>query len=564
MGYFYARYLKKTELTYEPPRRVVLCTALIVIGFALDFIYAQSVPLWVELTHSEETYMDFDHFPILHVIVFTFAFFYAVNMFYHFLQEKRWKRRLVYLAVILLILFLFLCLYNRAVLLMIGFMCAMLFLSYRKKIRWWHIAVVAVLAIVALYLFGVMGNVRSGSPWNDTSYIFEIAQIDEEKWPAFIPEPFAWAYVYLVTPLGNLNHYVQNFAVDWSFSGVLSCIIPDALVNRIFSDISFVIPPAIEQLTVSSGFATAYMYGGYIGMIVVFVYMVLFVWGLTRLSLVYPKSTPAVISIVTCVVAFVFFDNFFNYTGVTLSLVYPMLPIVLIIWRAWRKKHPKKEKPACPEKPPRKKSGFGYWMYRFIKRAFDIFASGLFILIFSWLYLILAIVVKCSDGGSVFYKHPRVGKNGKIIYVRKFRSMIKNADKVQVQLTPEQLEQYRREYKVDNDPRITKVGKFLRKTSLDELPNVFAIFTGAISVIGPRPIMREEAENKYGENVDKLLSVKPGMIGWWAANGRSNCTYESGERQKMELYYVDHCSIWLDIKIIFKTAIKVFLREGAQ
>ena len=210
------------------------------------------------------------------------------------------------------------------------------------------------------------------------------------------------------------------------------------------------------------------------------------------------------------------------------------------------------------------RSGFGYWCYRFVKRAFDLFASTLFILIFSWLYIILAILVKCSDGGSVFYKHPRVGKNGKIIYIRKFRSMIKNADKVQVQLTPEQLEQYKREYKVDNDPRITKLGKFLRKTSLDELPNVFSIFTGAISVIGPRPIMREEAESKYGEDVDKLLSVKPGLIGWWAANGRSNCTYESGERQKAELYYVDHCSIGLDIKIIFKTMIKVIKRDGAQ
>ena len=208
--------------------------------------------------------------------------------------------------------------------------------------------------------------------------------------------------------------------------------------------------------------------------------------------------------------------------------------------------------------------GFRYGCYRFVKRAFDLITSSLFILIFSWLYIILAIAVKCSDGGKVFYKHPRVGKNGKIIYIRKFRSMIKNADKVQFQLTPEQLEQYKREYKVDNDPRITKLGKFLRKTSLDELPNVFSIFTGAISVIGPRPIMREEAESKYGEDVDKLLSVKPGMIGWWAANGRSNCTYESGERQKAELYYVDHCSVGLDIKIMFKTVIKVVKRDGAQ
>ncbi len=211
-----------------------------------------------------------------------------------------------------------------------------------------------------------------------------------------------------------------------------------------------------------------------------------------------------------------------------------------------------------------KKKGFRYGCYLFIKRTFDLIASGLFLILFSWLYLILAIAVKISDGGKIFYSHKRVGKGGKEIRIPKFRSMKKNADKLEEMLTPEQLEQYKKEYKIDNDPRITKIGNFLRKTSLDELPNVWAIFTGKISVIGPRPLMKEEVEEKYGENAEKLLSVKPGMIGWWAANGRSNSTYESGERQKLELYYVDHCSIWLDIKIIFKTIIGVFKREGAK
>ena len=213
---------------------------------------------------------------------------------------------------------------------------------------------------------------------------------------------------------------------------------------------------------------------------------------------------------------------------------------------------------------PRKRNKFAYGCYLFTKRTFDIVSSGLFLILFSWLYLILAIVVKCSDGGTVFYRHKRVGKNGRDIYIPKFRSMKKNADRLEDMLTPEQLEQYRREYKIDNDPRITKIGKFLRKSSLDELPNIWAIFTGKISVIGPRPLMREEAEEKYGAYMDKLLSVKPGMIGWWAANGRSNCTYDSGERQKMELYYVDHCSIWLDIKIVFKTMAGVVRHKGAK
>lgn len=219
------------------------------------------------------------------------------------------------------------------------------------------------------------------------------------------------------------------------------------------------------------------------------------------------------------------------------------------------------EQPAEEFKP---KSGFRYGCYLFVKRSFDIFASGLFLIVFCWLYLILAICVKCSDGGSVIYRHKRIGKNRKPIHISKFRSMKKNADQLENMLTPEQLEQYRREYKIDNDPRITKIGNFLRKTSLDELPQVWDIFVGRISVVGPRPLMEREVNEKYGVDGDKLLSVKPGMIGWWGCNGRSNTTYESGERQKLELYYVDHCSVWFDIKIIFKTIGSVFKRTGAQ
>jgi len=210
------------------------------------------------------------------------------------------------------------------------------------------------------------------------------------------------------------------------------------------------------------------------------------------------------------------------------------------------------------------KHGFRYGAYLFWKRCFDIVSSGIFLIVFCWLYLILAILVKCADGGTVFYRHKRVGKNGKDIYLPKFRSMKPNADRLEDMLTPEQLEQYRLEYKIDDDPRITKIGRFLRRTSLDELPNIWSIFKGDISVIGPRPLMREELEEKYGENAEKLVSVKPGMIGWWAANGRSNCTYESGKRQELELYYVDHCSIGLDIRIIFKTIVGVFKQTGAK
>ena len=204
------------------------------------------------------------------------------------------------------------------------------------------------------------------------------------------------------------------------------------------------------------------------------------------------------------------------------------------------------------------------YAYRFIKRTFDIISSGLVLIIFSWLFIIIALVVKFSDGGRVIYKHERIGQYGKKIHISKFRSMRPNADKLEDMLTPEQIEQYKREFKIDGDPRVTRVGKFLRKTSLDELPQIWDIFVGRISVVGPRPLMEAEIIEKYGDDAQKLLSVKPGMIGWWAANGRSNVSYASGERQKLELYYVDHCSVWLDLKIIFKTLVSVLKRDGAK
>lgn len=202
--------------------------------------------------------------------------------------------------------------------------------------------------------------------------------------------------------------------------------------------------------------------------------------------------------------------------------------------------------------------------YLFVKRTFDIFISGLFLILFFWLYLLLSLCIKLSDGGKVIYRHERVGKNGKKINILKFRSMRANADDLEKTLTEAQLQLYRQEYKMDSDPRITELGKFLRRTSLDELPQVWDVFVGRISLVGPRPLVEEEVREKYGTDALKLLSVKPGMIGWWTANGRSSRTYESGERQKLELYYVDHQSILLDIKIIAKTIIRVFQQDGAK
>lgn len=202
-------------------------------------------------------------------------------------------------------------------------------------------------------------------------------------------------------------------------------------------------------------------------------------------------------------------------------------------------------------------------LYFGIKRATDIILSLIGLILLSPVFLIISILVNADDGGSPFYGHERVGKYGKKIKVYKFRSMRKDAGDLETLLTPEQLKQYKREFKIDNDPRITKVGNFLRKTSLDELPQLLNILKGDISIIGPRPIVEKETKI-YGDDIAKLLSVKPGLTGYWQAYARNNATYESGERQKMEMYYVDHFGLWMDIKIFFKTIISVVHQEGAQ
>jgi lipopolysaccharide/colanic/teichoic acid biosynthesis glycosyltransferase len=130
-------------------------------------------------------------------------------------------------------------------------------------------------------------------------------------------------------------------------------------------------------------------------------------------------------------------------------------------------------------------------------------------------------------------------------------------------LTPEELAEYRKNYKLDRDPRITKMGRFLRKTSLDELPQLLNIVGGSLSLVGPRPVLQEETE-LYGKDRDLLLSCKPGLTGLWQVQGRSNVSYEDGQRQAMELKYVRERSLWLDIKILFMTVGAVVRMDGAR
>lgn len=200
-------------------------------------------------------------------------------------------------------------------------------------------------------------------------------------------------------------------------------------------------------------------------------------------------------------------------------------------------------------------------IYKYIKRILDFSLSLIGLIALSPAFLIIAILIKKESDGPIFFKHKRIGKNGKEIWIYKFRSMVSNAEDLIKKFTPEQMKEFKENFKLENDPRITKIGKFLRKTSLDELPQLINILKGELSIIGPRPVIKEELE-KYGNNKEKFLSVTPGLTGYWAANGRSDTTYE--QRMIMELYYVDNLSFRLDIKVFLKTVISVIKKEGAK
>lgn len=207
----------------------------------------------------------------------------------------------------------------------------------------------------------------------------------------------------------------------------------------------------------------------------------------------------------------------------------------------------------------------GLW-YRFVKRAFDFFFSLFLILLLSPLLIIVAIAVAISSHGTPFYGDERVGRWGKKLLVFKFRSMFVDANThPEKYLNKEQLEQFYNERKVDNDPRITKIGRFIRKTSIDELPQLFNILFGSMSFIGPRPITQNEFDIHFTEKQAKIYqSAKPGLTGLWQTSGRNNIEFRNGERQKIELEYFRIRGIRTDIKIMFKTIGAVLKQEGVK
>jgi len=198
--------------------------------------------------------------------------------------------------------------------------------------------------------------------------------------------------------------------------------------------------------------------------------------------------------------------------------------------------------------------------YHVVKRVFDVIAATILLVLLSPVFLVVAILVAFSSGLPFTFKQKRVGFRGRPFYIYKFRTMVRNAEDI-LKSRPELLEEYRLHFKIENDPRISKIGHFLRKSSLDELPQLVNVLKGDMSLVGPRPIVVPELE-KYGEHQDMYMAMRPGCTGLWQCGGRSATTY--AERIALDKEYFEKAGLRFDLYILFKTVFAIFSARGAR
>ena len=199
-------------------------------------------------------------------------------------------------------------------------------------------------------------------------------------------------------------------------------------------------------------------------------------------------------------------------------------------------------------------------VYEICKRTIDIIGAGLGLILLSPIIAVVAWAVKVTSKGPVFFSQKRVGKNGELFEMYKFRSMVVNAEELKENLE-EQNEMSGPMFKIKDDPRVTKVGKFIRKTSIDELPQLWNVLKGDMSLVGPRPSLPKEVE-QFDNWMFKRLSVRPGLTCYWQVSGRNNIDFE--DWMKLDIKYVEQRNLWIDIKLIFKTVFVLFGDKNAH
>jgi len=199
-----------------------------------------------------------------------------------------------------------------------------------------------------------------------------------------------------------------------------------------------------------------------------------------------------------------------------------------------------------------------------LKRLFDLISIVVILLLFGWIMVLVAIAVRFSSGPGVIYGHQRVGRDGGLFNCYKFRSMVANSDQVLKELldnSPEARAEWERDFKLKDDPRITRVGRFIRKTSLDELPQLWNVICGDMSIVGPRPVVQAELDRYYGSVRAHYLSVPPGLTGLWQVSGRNDLDYD--QRVALDKDYVDNWNVFSDFMIVMRTVKVMVRRHGA-
>ena len=199
-------------------------------------------------------------------------------------------------------------------------------------------------------------------------------------------------------------------------------------------------------------------------------------------------------------------------------------------------------------------------VYEICKRTIDIIGAGLGLILLSPIIAVVACAVKVTSKGPIFFSQKRVGKNGELFEMYKFRSMVVNAEELKENLE-DQNEMSGPMFKIKDDPRVTKVGKFIRKTSIDELPQLWNVLKGDMSLVGPRPSLPKEVE-QFDNWMFKRLSVRPGLTCYWQVSGRNNIDFE--DWMKLDIKYVEERNLWIDIKLIFKTVFVLFGDKNAH
>ena len=198
--------------------------------------------------------------------------------------------------------------------------------------------------------------------------------------------------------------------------------------------------------------------------------------------------------------------------------------------------------------------------YKFCKRGIDVIVAGVGLILLSPIITIVACAIKLTSNGPIFFLQKRVGKNGELFNMYKFRSMVVNAEELKEKLKHKN-EMSGPMFKMKDDPRVTKVGKFIRKTSLDELPQLWNVLKGDMSLVGPRPSLPKEVE-QFDSWMFKRLTVRPGLTCYWQVSGRNNIDFE--DWMKLDVKYVEERNLWIDIKVRFKTVGVLFGDKNAH